>query len=131
MTPEFRVFDVLQRHGVPCVVVGGHAVNFHGFIRAASDSCRSSGCESSSRRQGDRKTCSTWKTCPRASDRIGSRGQDFLDADAAADMLAWEKGGFSEDGCVRISLIDRDVPFQGAGQSAERCRRRRHSSRGH
>jgi hypothetical protein len=34
MTPEFRVFDVLERHGVPFVVVGGHAVNFHGFIRA-------------------------------------------------------------------------------------------------
>ena len=34
MTPEFHVFDVLQRHGVPFVVVGGHAVNFHGFIRA-------------------------------------------------------------------------------------------------
>jgi hypothetical protein len=45
--------------------------------------------------------------------------QDFLDADAAADMLAWEKGGFSEDGCVRISLIDRDVPFSG-GRSVSR-----------
>jgi hypothetical protein len=34
MTPDFHVFDVLTRHGVPFVVVGGHAVNFHGFIRA-------------------------------------------------------------------------------------------------
>lgn len=33
-TPEFHVFDVLGRHGLPFVVVGGHAVNFHGFIRA-------------------------------------------------------------------------------------------------
>jgi hypothetical protein len=37
MTPEFRLFDVLVRHGVPFVVVGGHAVNFHGFIRATED----------------------------------------------------------------------------------------------
>lgn len=37
MTPEFRLFDVLTRHGVPFVVVGGHAVNFHGFIRATED----------------------------------------------------------------------------------------------
>jgi hypothetical protein len=37
MTPDFEVFDVLSRHGVPYVVVGGHAVNFHGFIRATED----------------------------------------------------------------------------------------------
>jgi hypothetical protein len=37
MTPDFRLFDVLSRHGVPFVVVGGHAVNFHGFIRATED----------------------------------------------------------------------------------------------
>jgi peptidoglycan/xylan/chitin deacetylase (PgdA/CDA1 family) len=44
MTPEFHVFDVLQRHGVPFVVVGGHAVNFHGFIRATEDTtCYGSG----------------------------------------------------------------------------------------
>jgi hypothetical protein len=37
MTPEFHLFDVLTRHGVPFVVVGGHAVNFHGFVRATED----------------------------------------------------------------------------------------------
>jgi len=37
MTPEFRVFEVLRRHHVPFVVVGGHAVTFHGFIRATED----------------------------------------------------------------------------------------------
>jgi hypothetical protein len=37
MLPEFRLFDVRARHGVPFVVVGGHAVNFHGFIRATED----------------------------------------------------------------------------------------------
>ena len=37
MTPEFHLLDVLTRHGVPFVVVGGHAVNFHGFIRATED----------------------------------------------------------------------------------------------
>ena len=37
MTPDFRLFDVLTRHGVPFVVVGGHAVNFHGFVRATED----------------------------------------------------------------------------------------------
>ena len=37
MTPDFHLFDVLTRHGVPFVVVGGHAVNFHGFIRGTED----------------------------------------------------------------------------------------------
>jgi hypothetical protein len=37
MTPDFALFDVLTRHGVPFVVVGGHAVNFHGFIRGTED----------------------------------------------------------------------------------------------
>lgn len=37
MTPEFQLFDVLTRHGVPFVVMGGHAVNFHGFVRATED----------------------------------------------------------------------------------------------
>jgi predicted nucleotidyltransferase len=37
MTPDFVLFDVLTRHGVPFVVVGGHAVNFHGFIRGTED----------------------------------------------------------------------------------------------
>jgi hypothetical protein len=36
--------------------------------------------------------------------------QGFLDAHAAADMLAWENSGFSVDASVRITLLDRDVP---------------------
>ncbi|NCA11965.1 hypothetical protein EBR56_09200, partial [bacterium] len=36
--------------------------------------------------------------------------QGFLDAHAAADMLAWEHSGFSIDASVRITLLDRDVP---------------------
>ena len=34
----------------------------------------------------------------------------LLNAEAAADMLAWENSGFSVDASVRIALIDRDVP---------------------
>ncbi len=34
----------------------------------------------------------------------------LLDAEAAADMLAWEHSGFSIDASVRISLEDRDMP---------------------
>lgn len=37
MTPEPRILDVLLRHGVPFVVVGGHAVNLHGYVRATED----------------------------------------------------------------------------------------------
>jgi len=37
MTPDFRILEVLSRHGVPFVVVGGHAVNVHGYIRATED----------------------------------------------------------------------------------------------
>lgn len=33
-----------------------------------------------------------------------------LDAEAAANMIAWEHSGFSIDAGVRISLDDRDVP---------------------
>jgi hypothetical protein len=36
--------------------------------------------------------------------------QGFLDARAAAEMLAWENSGFSIDASVRITLLDRDVP---------------------
>ena len=32
-----EVFEVLKRHEVPFVVIGGHAVNFHGYIRATED----------------------------------------------------------------------------------------------
>jgi len=38
------------------------------------------------------------------------RHEGLLDANAAADMLAWENSGFSVDASVRITLIDRDVP---------------------
>lgn len=37
MTPDFRVFEVLSRHDVPFLVIGGHAVSFHGFVRATED----------------------------------------------------------------------------------------------
>ncbi|MFH0908725.1 MAG: hypothetical protein V1929_08185 [bacterium] len=35
MADASDVFHILQKHGVPFVVIGGHAVNAHGFIRAA------------------------------------------------------------------------------------------------
>lgn len=37
MAPDARLLDVLTRHGVPFVVIGGHAVNFHGSLRATED----------------------------------------------------------------------------------------------
>jgi hypothetical protein len=37
MAPDFRVFDILNRHGVPFLVIGGHAVSFHGYVRATED----------------------------------------------------------------------------------------------
>lgn len=37
MTPDARILEVLSRYGVPFVVVGGHAVNVHGYIRATED----------------------------------------------------------------------------------------------
>jgi hypothetical protein len=37
MAAEFPIFEVLKRHGVPFVIVGGHAVNFHGFTRATEN----------------------------------------------------------------------------------------------
>lgn len=37
MAPEPSILDALTRHGVPFVVVGGHAVNLHGYIRATED----------------------------------------------------------------------------------------------
>ena len=53
------------------------------------------------------------------------RMQRLLDADAAADMLARENGGFSVDASVRIALIDRDVPsyFQGLEHLLRYCAR--------
>ena len=37
MTPDFKLFEVLNRHEVPFVIAGGHAVSFHGYIRATED----------------------------------------------------------------------------------------------
>lgn len=37
MVPDFRLFDALNRHRVPFVVIGGHAVNVHGYARATED----------------------------------------------------------------------------------------------
>jgi hypothetical protein len=31
------VFQLLARAGVPFVIIGGHAVNFHGYVRATED----------------------------------------------------------------------------------------------
>jgi hypothetical protein len=33
----FPLLDVLSSHSVPFVVIGGHAVTFHGFVRATED----------------------------------------------------------------------------------------------
>lgn len=37
MAPDFRLFEVLGCHHVPFVVIGGHAVNVHGYVRATED----------------------------------------------------------------------------------------------
>lgn len=37
MTHELKVYEILQRHRVPFVVVGGHAVTFHGYLRTTED----------------------------------------------------------------------------------------------
>jgi hypothetical protein len=37
MPPEFAALDVLRRHDVPFTIIGGHAVVFHGHIRATED----------------------------------------------------------------------------------------------
>jgi len=33
----FHLLDVLSSHNVPFVIIGGHAVTFHGFVRATED----------------------------------------------------------------------------------------------
>jgi hypothetical protein len=38
MAPDLNLFYILQRHGVPFVIVGGHAVFFHGHHRFTEDS---------------------------------------------------------------------------------------------
>lgn len=37
MAPDPGLFEVLIRHNVPFVVIGGHAVCAHGFVRATED----------------------------------------------------------------------------------------------
>jgi hypothetical protein len=37
MSDDFELLDVLRRHGVQFVIIGGHAVNFHGYGRATED----------------------------------------------------------------------------------------------
>jgi hypothetical protein len=37
MSDDTNLLAVLQRHRVPFVIIGGHAVNFHGHIRATED----------------------------------------------------------------------------------------------
>jgi hypothetical protein len=37
MSDDTDLLAVLQRHAVPFVIIGGHAVNFHGYIRATED----------------------------------------------------------------------------------------------
>jgi hypothetical protein len=35
--PLLAIVDRLHQRGVPVVIIGGHAVNFHGYIRATED----------------------------------------------------------------------------------------------
>jgi hypothetical protein len=37
MRDDQQILAVLQHHGVPFVIIGGHAVIFHGFLRATED----------------------------------------------------------------------------------------------
>ena len=37
MAGDSEIFAILQKHGVPFVIVGGHAVALHGFVRATED----------------------------------------------------------------------------------------------
>lgn len=33
----FRLIEALAKHNVPFVIIGGHAVSFHGYVRATED----------------------------------------------------------------------------------------------
>ena len=33
----FQLIDILSSHNVPFVIIGGHAVSFHGYVRATED----------------------------------------------------------------------------------------------
>jgi hypothetical protein len=37
MAPDRGLLEILTRHSVPFVVIGGHAVNYHGHLRATED----------------------------------------------------------------------------------------------
>lgn len=37
MADDLQLLNVLKHHGVPFVIIGGHAVNFHGYGRATED----------------------------------------------------------------------------------------------
>jgi hypothetical protein len=37
MPPDLQILDILRRHGVPFIAIGGHAVNAHGFRRTTED----------------------------------------------------------------------------------------------
>ena len=37
MAPDVGLLSILARHGVPSVVIGGHAVNYHGHLRTAEN----------------------------------------------------------------------------------------------
>ena len=37
MSDEFDLFAILTRHRVPFVIIGGHAVNYHGYVRGTDD----------------------------------------------------------------------------------------------
>jgi len=73
------------------------------------------------------RLCSTHVTPPSTRRRVIGwfKRQGFLDAHAAADMLAWENSGFSIDATVRITLLDRDVPsyFQSLEHLLRYCAR--------
>ena len=34
----FHVIDLFHQHDIPFVVIGGHAVAYHGYVRATEDS---------------------------------------------------------------------------------------------
>jgi hypothetical protein len=37
MPDNMEILHVLQRHGIPFIIIGGHAVNFHGYQRITED----------------------------------------------------------------------------------------------
>src|SRR5947208_701155 len=37
LNDPLRIFGLLAQAGVPFVIIGGHAVNFHGYVRTTED----------------------------------------------------------------------------------------------